>query len=281
MSKQRVSKASTDNESAARQRFLLLGLRFSILVVVSLFFAGFLLTSFAIKEWQPWFLSLFYVCISLILGRFFLPNRVWLTIAILFYPTYLIGKQWPLLALFSFFCLSVLTLLMGQAWRGRVPLFLTSRGMLSQLASLIPQGKVKIAELGSGTGSVVEAMCLANPEAMIDGYELAWIPRWISYCRFAKQPNIRILNQDFMMTDWSCYDVIYVFQSPLVMEAIWKKALTEMHANSILISNSFEVPGVTATQEFSIAGGRQNKLLMWKMGSYKDHIHGNRRQDKF
>lgn len=70
---------------------------------------------------------------------------------------------------------------------------------------------------------------------------------------------------DFWDVDWQAFDVIYVFLSPLVMPAVWEKACASLRPGSMLISNSFEIPGVPATRTIETGHPLQTRLFLWQL----------------
>ena len=75
----------------------------------------------------------------------------------------------------------------------------------------------------------------------------------------------RVTWGDFQNLDLVCYDVVYAYLSPAAMPGLWVKASREMRAGSLLISNSFAVPGVPPA--FTLATGARAgaMLLLWRM----------------
>jgi hypothetical protein len=49
------------------------------------------------------------------------------------------------------------------------------------------------------------------------------------------------------------------------MPALWEKALREMRAGALLISNSFAVPGVAPDRVVDVHDARGSKLMVWRM----------------
>jgi hypothetical protein len=49
------------------------------------------------------------------------------------------------------------------------------------------------------------------------------------------------------------------------MPELWAKACAQMPAGSLLISNTFEVPGQQADQQIELHDWRKSRLLLWRM----------------
>ena len=50
-----------------------------------------------------------------------------------------------------------------------------------------------------------------------------------------------------------------------VMDEVWQQARAQMKSGSLLISNSFAVPGVTPDQVIELNDWKNGKLLLWRM----------------
>jgi hypothetical protein len=61
------------------------------------------------------------------------------------------------------------------------------------------------------------------------------------------------------------FDVVYAFLSPVPMPRLWAKACEEMKEGSLLISNSFEVPGVKPARVLQLDDARRTRLLIYKV----------------
>jgi hypothetical protein len=48
---------------------------------------------------------------------------------------------------------------------------------------------------------------------------------------------------------------------------LWEKASEEMRPGALLISNSFEVPGVEAQEVLPVDDWRHSRLLIWRPGA--------------
>lgn len=51
------------------------------------------------------------------------------------------------------------------------------------------------------------------------------------------------------------------------MPALWRKACAEMRPDALLISNSFEVPGIEAQESLPVDDWRHSRLLIWRPGA--------------
>jgi predicted O-methyltransferase YrrM len=74
--------------------------------------------------------------------------------------------------------------------------------------------------------------------------------------------NTYLKYGNFWDEDLSRYDMVYCFLSPEPMPALYRKACAEMRPGSLIISNSFDVPGVPADE---ILDRRHTRLFFWRL----------------
>lgn len=58
---------------------------------------------------------------------------------------------------------------------------------------------------------------------------------------------------------------VYCFLSPVPMPEIWKKAKSEMKKGSMLVSNTFEIPGAKPSETIKLHDWRDSKIIIWKI----------------
>jgi hypothetical protein len=185
---------------------------------------------------------------------------------------------WPMLLLFapaaygvqqlqlppSYFLLgfALLFLVYGQVHRSRVPLYLSSRAAKDALLTLLPKDRpFTFLDLGAGTGSVVSELAAKRPSGRYHGIESAWLPWLAGHIRLrVNRSHAHMSLGDFWQRDLGGTDVAYAFLSPAPMEALWRKVRAQMKPGSMLISNSFPVPGVRPDQVLEL-GGHGNRCL--------------------
>lgn len=141
-----------------------------------------------------------------------------------------------------------------NTWRD-APLFPTPTGGLTGLAQLAPlQPGARAVDAGCGLGAGLRELHREYPQIHLDGLEWSWPLRWLcaARCRFA-----RVRRADIWASDWSGYDLVYVFQRPESMARAWAKASCELRPGRWLVSLEFAVPGVAATARLEGGGGRR------------------------
>jgi len=159
----------------------------------------------------------------------------------------------------------ILYLLFSNTARERVPLYLTNRKTAEALRALMQErGASRFIDLGSGLGGVVRAIDGEGRVAIgVETAPLAWL---VSAVLSKINNRGRILRQDIWSTDLSGQDVVYAFLSPEPMPALYDKAKREMKPGSLLVSNSFSVPGQTADEVWDLADRRKTQLFLYRMG---------------
>lgn len=165
---------------------------------------------------------------------------------------------------------AIFAVLLAVYWNSageRVPLYLTNRRTWAALADLLPEREgIAFLDLGSGLGGTVIDLAERRPDGSCTGIESAPIPFLLSRLRLALTPqsNARLRWGDFWREDFSGYDIVYCFLSPEPMERLFAKARSEMRAGSLLVSNSFEVPGQVPDRVIQVDDRRRTRLMVWQ-----------------
>lgn len=152
----------------------------------------------------------------------------------------------------------------------RVPLYRSSEAVLDALAERLPQG-ARLLEAGCGDARLALALAKRRPDLHIVGVENAWLTWCWARLRRWRQggaANVTIRFGSFWELDWGDYDAIYVFLSPEPMARLWRRFLDSAAPGSLLLSNSFAVPGAEPDETVALGGPLQQTLLIWR------HPHG-------
>lgn len=203
--------------------------------------------------------------------------------------------EWIFLVLFV-----LLVLVFWNSARGGVPLYLSNPQTRAALAALLPQEApgetvrpgvspknsgetatgtkqeapgeavrpgVRFADLGCGLGGPVLDLARRHPDGHFTGIESAPLPFALAWLRlrFAGLANVKLLFGDYRSHGLGEYDVVYAFLSPVPMPDLFDKAKHEMKSGSLLISNTFDVPGHPADETVEVADRRQTSLYLWRL----------------
>lgn len=171
-----------------------------------------------------------------------------------------IDPGWFLLAF------ALLLLVYRGALNGQVPLYLSNAQTASALAELVAdRGEFSFVDLGAGIGSVVCPLARAMPGGRFTGIENAPATWFVGRLRTAGMTNCDWRLGDIWQVDLARYDVVYAFLSPAPMPALWQKACAEMTAGSLLVSNSFPVPGVAPSHVVEVDDVRRTLLYCYRL----------------
>lgn len=169
---------------------------------------------------------------------------------------------WVFLAAFVFLLLFYWNSVSG------VPLYLTNKATRAAIAEALPDKPgVRFIDLGSGFGGPLIDLASRRPDGHFEGIESAPMPYAVTRARLLLQPrpNATARYGDFWTLDLASYDVVYCFLSPVPMPKLFDKAKREMRPGSLLISNTFTVPGHPADDVRRVADRRQTTLHLWRM----------------
>ena len=212
--------------------------------------------------------------LAAIVSTVLLAPRWWWPIHLIFVPALItaIQLQLPLYLYAAGFCILLLTY--WSTFRTQVPLFLSNHITVHRLAAWLTDNRtLNVLDVGSGTGSFALRLAQLRPDWAITGIESAPGPFVISRWLGRKTGNLSLLRANFWPHPLSHYDVVYAFLSPVPMPTLWHKARKEMRPGSLLISNSFSIPGITPDQILAINDRRQTQLFVYRIptGKPKDN----------
>jgi hypothetical protein len=102
-----------------------------------------------------------------------------------------------------------------------------------------------------------------RPDARLAGVETAPLNWLIARLRLAGRADIRLAS--LWQTDLADADLVYAYLSPAAMPRLWEKARAEMKPGSLLVSNSFAVPGEAPDEIVELDDLTHSRLLIWRM----------------
>lgn len=190
--------------------------------------------------------------------------RWWLAIHLGFVPLVVLASR---LAIAPAWYLAGFVLLLLVFWRtdkSRVPLYLSNAATARAVAALLPATPCHVIDLGCGDGRLLKALARARPDCEFVGFEHAPLTWAWARLNTLGLPNCRVRHGDFWRQNLGLYDVAYAFLSPAPMARLWAKAGADMRPGSLLLSNSFDIPGVEAEQVIEVADRRHTRLLCYR-----------------
>ena len=188
----------------------------------------------------------------------------WLIIHLGFLPAALwvgrLGSGLGIDPAWYFVCFVALLLIFWRTDKSQVPLYLSNAATASALAALLPEAACRVVDLGCGDGGLLRKLAARRPDCSFVGIEHAPLP-WL-WARLAslRWPNLTIRYGDFWRLRLDPFDVVYAFLSPVPMPHLIAKARIEMRSGTLLVSNSFAVPGVKPELSVTV-GDRRDTIL--------------------
>lgn len=198
-------------------------------------------------EAQPWWLPihLAFMPMAVMLHGIDLPATLYLTVFI------------------------VLLIVFGRTDQSQVPLYLSNASTAKAVATLLPIASCYFIDLGCGNGRLLKRLARLRPDCRFLGVEHAPLPcLWAKLINF-DQKNCQIRLGNFWHQDLAEFDVVYAFLSPTPMSRLWIRASGEMGPGTVLISNSFPVPGVAAERIIGVDDRRSTHLYCYRLPAEK------------
>jgi SAM-dependent methyltransferase len=137
----------------------------------------------------------------------------------------------------------LLLLVFWSTFRTQVPYYPSGRKVRDAVAALLPAGRpVRAIDIGSGLGGLVLELARRRPESRFEGIELAPLP-WLASRLRSRLSGSRahFIRGDYERLDFSQYDLVFAYLSPAAMDALWRKARSEMRPGSLLVSYEFAI----------------------------------------
>jgi len=113
------------------------------------------------------------------------------------------------------------------------------------LSSLPSHVKGKIFDLGSGWGTLAIPIAKRHPECEVVGYESSPVPYFVSQVLqlTLRYSNLRFHRKDVLQTPVQDASVIVCYLHPAAMKRLKPKLESELKAGTVVITNTFAVPG--------------------------------------
>ncbi len=111
-----------------------------------------------------------------------------------------------------------------------------------------PSTNGPLIDLGSGWGTLVIAVARKYPNRQVIGYELSWLPWFISIIRkySLRLDNLTIYRQDFNKADLSRASILLCYLFPGGMTTLHEKLKRELFNKVVIVSNTFALPSCQA-----------------------------------
>lgn len=144
-----------------------------------------------------------------------------------------------------------------NAWRD-APVFPTPVDALNALPEHAPlEPDAQVLDAGSGLGDGLIALRQAYPLATLTGIERSALLAHLSRRRCRRHGvQADIVQGDIWQSDWSGFDLVYLFQRPESMPRACAKAAAELKPGAWLVSLEFEAPDWNAFASLQAPDGR-------------------------
>lgn len=157
-------------------------------------------------------------------------------------------------------------LIFGGGLASRVPLYLSQREVVEELARLLPATPgIAACDLGAGLGGPVLGLARRRPDARVVGVEASPLPWLIARWRCRRQANARIVFGDLFRHPLHGYALVYAFLSPAPMAALWAKVRRELAPGSLFVSNTFPVPEAEPEAVIPLPGRADARLYLYRV----------------
>ena len=193
-------------------------------------------------------------------------ERWWIVIQLCFVPAAIVASSLPIPRWLWFALFALLAAIYWSTFRTQVPLYLSSRQVRQALIALLPAGRFRFMDVGSGVGGVLTDLADTRPDGEYHGVESAPFPWAVSWLRTVQRRprNCHVQWGSLWNCDLSRYDVVFAYLSPVPMPALWEKAQREMSPGSTFISNTFAI-GTPPTRTVQVSDLHDSTLYVWTM----------------
>ena len=240
----------------------------SLAQLLALAFTGLILLSLVSLGWAREYLTLIVIqsVLAVTLSVLLRMPPWWLVIQAVFVPAVIAVLSLSIAPTWFLGGFVLLTLIYGRTYTTQVPLYLSRRPVWRAIQNQLPQtSALRILDLGSGLGGLVQHLARTRPDSQVVGIESAPLPSWISKLRLIRSPNAQIIWRDFWQTDLSEYDVVCAYLSPVPMPDLWEKVQSEMRPGTIFLSYRFSIPGAVPAQVIPMNDFGQTELYVWRL----------------
>jgi hypothetical protein len=152
---------------------------------------------------------------------------------------------------------------------GITPVSSTRSSRKAIFASLPTNPQGIIFELGAGWGSLAFPLARRYPRNRVVAFELSPVPwlfmnlRWL----FTQPSNLVIHRRNFLKADLSAAGIIVCYLYPRAMERLAPKLKKELHADTLVISNTFEIPDWTPDEVKNLEDTMCPNIFIYQMGT--------------
>lgn len=166
----------------------------------------------------------------------------------------------------------MMSILIGVIRTGISPMPSSQRAVEQVLKFVEPPHPGPLYELGAAWGSLAIPLARAFPDRQIVAYELSTVP-WLFLrlrIRLSKLDNIEVVRRDFFRADLSNAAVVICYLYPESMVRLSTKLKAELMAGTVVVSNTFALPGWVAEQQAVLKDLYQTKVYRFVLNEPSD-----------
>jgi hypothetical protein len=146
----------------------------------------------------------------------------------------------------------------------RVPLYLSNPAAWQALSALATPG-CRAVDLGAGFGGPMRALARAHPTGQFLSVEASPVTALVCAVLALPYRRVRVRWGSLWSQSLAEMDLVYVFLSPAPMERLWAKVRAEMRPGSLVVSNTFPIPGVEPHQVIPLTGRTDARLFVYRV----------------
>jgi len=157
-------------------------------------------------------------------------------------------------------------------FRGFAP-FISSEGQTIQaimqtLKEMPIRPDAQVFELGCGQAGFLRAFEDIYPAARIMGVEYSLLPLLLAKFQTSlKKSRISFRRENLFHTDLRAADIIYCYLNDTMMEKLKEKFQAECRPGTLIISNTFSLPGWPAKKVIPPIGWMKGKIYFYEVGA--------------
>ena len=156
----------------------------------------------------------------------------------------------------------MVSILVGVVRTGISPMPSSRRAVQQVLQFVVPPRPGSIYELGAAWGGLAIPLARAFPDRRIIAYELSTIP-WLFLLlrvRVSGLKNIEVVRRDFFRDDLGKAAVVVFYLYPGSMVRLSTKLQSELMPGTIVVSNTFALPGWVPDQKSQLKDLYRTKI---------------------
>ncbi len=193
-------------------------------------------------------------------------SRWWIPFQMLIPFAIQAGLAWNLPGWVWLVCLVVIVLFYGGGVVTRVPLYLSNQAACQALVELLgDRPSPRAVDLGAGFGGPMRHLAQTLPGGFfvsVEASPMTCLGAWLLARGFPRR--LRVRWADLWSEHLGVYDLVYVFLSPEPMPRIWAKVQAEMRPGTLLVSNTFPVPGEIPERVIDLPGRADARLYVYR-----------------